>query len=28
MVHANLRHRAAVRLAGRRPLEDNPALRA
>jgi hypothetical protein len=28
MIHANTRHRAAVRLAGRRPLGINPALRA
>ena len=28
MVHANLRHPAAVRLAGRRPLTVDPALRA
>jgi hypothetical protein len=28
MIHANPRHRAAVRLAGRRPLRINPALRA
>ena len=28
MVYANLRHRAAVRLAGLRPLTVNPALRA
>jgi len=27
-VHANLRLRAAVRWAGRRPLTVNPALRA
>ena len=28
MIHANTRHRAAVRLAGRRPLGINPALQA
>jgi len=28
MIHANPRHRAAVRLAGLRPLPGNPALQA